>query len=202
MGGPFVISTGVIDNRSTSSVGRPIRRITVRIENNGVTSATTEGTPIVLIEVFTVSPSSAGFASQTTYALDQVSLNDVNQRGSVWTLDNLFADLNSFGVRATITSTGTTLDSIPTVTVFGKDVDGNIVASYRLYPVTVAPAATALNSTFVALFESNFGKTVTVTTNGGVITGTVSAIGTDYVQITEIIGDIVLIPFRAITAVL
>lgn len=200
MAGPIVISTGVIDNRSIPSAGRPIRTITVWIENNTVTSTTTEGTPIALVGVFTVTPSTAGFASQTTYALDQVGLNDVDQPDSVWTLDNLFADLDTFGVRVTFTSTGTTLDTIPTVTVFGRDVAGTIVASYRLYSATVTPAPTALPSQLIDLFESQLGQTVAVTTNGGVISGTVTAVGTDYVQITESNGDIVLIPFDAITA--
>lgn len=138
MAGPFVLSTGVIDNRAPATgVGRPARSLVIRVENNGVTAATPEGVPIVVLEVFTVNPADGGFGSQSTYALNQVALADVNQPSSTFTIDNVFADLDTYGVRCTITTTGSTLPSIPTVTVFSRDAQGTTISSRRLYAVTL-----------------------------------------------------------------
>lgn len=199
MAGPVVLSTGVIENRASNAQGRAVRHLVVRVENNTLTSATSEGTPIVIIEVFRVTPSTGGFATQSTYALDQVSLGDVNQPDSVWTLDNLFADLDAFGVRATITSTGSTLTELPTVTVFGKDAEGRTIQMYPVYTVTSVTAPTV--PSLAPDFESLLGQVATVGTPSGSITGEVTGVGIDYVQITESNGDIVLIPFTSVNAV-
>ncbi|WP_442603219.1 hypothetical protein [Paenibacillus sp. KN14-4R] len=53
-----------------------------------------------------------------------------------------------------------------------------------------------------SLFESRYGTSTTITTGGGTVSGTVIATGTDFVQILEPTGDIVIIPFANITSVI
>lgn len=49
--------------------------------------------------------------------------------------------------------------------------------------------------------ESKLGQTVTISTPGGSVSGTVVLVGSDAVEIRENTGDIVIIPFSKITAV-
>lgn len=137
MAGPIVFSTGIIDNRpSTPGNSRPVESLVVRVENNEDVLATAEGTPIVVLEVFQETPAGGGFGTQSTYALNQFSLGEVNQPFSTFTLDNVFANLDNFGVRCTITATGQFITSVPTITVTGKNASGTIIASYPLFAVT------------------------------------------------------------------
>lgn len=141
MAGPVILSTGLIENRAPSAGSeRPVTSLVIKVENNEVTSSTTEGVPIVLLEAFTATPTGAGFGTQETYVLYQVSLTDVNQPNSTFTIDNVFANLDNFGVRCTVTSTGSTLNFLPTVTVFGNNTQNNMVASYGLSRVSTSPA--------------------------------------------------------------
>lgn len=140
MAGPVILSTGLIENRAPSAGSeRPVTSLVIKVENNEVTSSTTEGVPIVLLEAFTATPTGAGFGTQETYVLYQVSLTDVNQPNSTFTIDNVFANLDNFGVRCTVTSTGSTLNFLPTVTVFGNNIQNNMVASYGLSRVSTSP---------------------------------------------------------------
>ncbi|QHW29407.1 hypothetical protein GZH47_00230 [Paenibacillus rhizovicinus] len=137
MAGPIMYSTGIIDNRAPNpGTGRPVTNLVIRVENNETVAASAEGVPIILIEVFNETPSGGGFGNQSTYSLNQFSLGDVNQSASTFTLDNVFANLDNFGVRYTLTSTGSFIISIPTVTVTGKNENGTIIATYPLSAVT------------------------------------------------------------------
>ncbi len=59
------------------------------------------------------------------------------------------------------------------------------------------PANPALQS----YFTSRQGQTVTIATSGGSITGTVTVVGTNAVELIESTGDIVVIPYAKINAV-
>ncbi|MDG0812230.1 hypothetical protein [Cohnella rhizosphaerae] len=133
----IVLSTGVIDNRAAVPGGaRPVQSLVIRVENNQAVLQSAEGLPVVAIEVFFERQIGGGFGVQATYAVNQISLADVNQPMSTFTLDHVFADLDAFGVRCTVTSSGQLITSIPTVTVTGKSADGTIVRTYAVLPVT------------------------------------------------------------------
>ncbi|MCY0869166.1 MAG: hypothetical protein OWT27_01070 [Firmicutes bacterium] len=51
------------------------------------------------------------------------------------------------------------------------------------------------------LFNSSSGTTVTVTVASGTLTGTVTAVGTNAVLLTESDGDILIIPYSKITGI-
>ncbi|MDQ0060246.1 hypothetical protein [Paenibacillus harenae] len=53
-----------------------------------------------------------------------------------------------------------------------------------------------------ALLQARTGTTATIETNAGSISGTIVAVGIDFVQILEPTGDIVLIPISSITAII
>ncbi|MDG0812229.1 hypothetical protein [Cohnella rhizosphaerae] len=140
MAGPVILSTGLIENRAPSNGGgRPVTSLVVKVENNAATSQTVEGSPIVVLEAFTAAPAGAGFGSQDTYVLYQVELGDVNQLYSTFTIDPVFANLDCFGVRCTVTNRGPTLTFLPTVTVTGKNAQNATVAVFGLTQVTTAP---------------------------------------------------------------
>lgn len=52
-----------------------------------------------------------------------------------------------------------------------------------------------------ALLQARIGTTATIETNAGSISGTVLAVGIDFVQILEPTGDIVIIPISSITTI-
>lgn len=57
------------------------------------------------------------------------------------------------------------------------------------------------NPALQSLFKSKQGQTVTVSTASGTLSGTVTLVGTNAVELTESNGDIVIIPYDKITAV-
>lgn len=57
------------------------------------------------------------------------------------------------------------------------------------------------NPALQALFASKQGQVVTVSTASGTLTGTVTLVGTNAVELTESSGDILVIPYSKITGV-
>ncbi|KUO96282.1 hypothetical protein [Ferroacidibacillus organovorans] len=57
------------------------------------------------------------------------------------------------------------------------------------------------NPALQALFTSKQGQVVTVSTASGTLTGTVTLVGTNAVELTESNGDILVIPYSKITGV-
>lgn len=57
------------------------------------------------------------------------------------------------------------------------------------------------NAALRSLFQNKLGTSVTVTTAGGSLAGTVTQVGTNAVVLTESSGDILVIPFSKITSV-
>lgn len=71
------------------------------------------------------------------------------------------------------------------------------VARLSAEVATGQPANPALQT----LFNSSIGTTVTVTVASGALTGTVTAVGTNAVELTETDGDILIIPYSRITGI-
>jgi len=65
-----------------------------------------------------------------------------------------------------------------------------------IYTLTRAAAANNPGD----FFRENMGEAVTVETDAGTITGTVQFVGTDFVELLEPGGDVVLVPFASINA--
>ena len=57
------------------------------------------------------------------------------------------------------------------------------------------------NPTLQSLFNSKLGQVVTVTVGSSTLTGTVTVVGTNAVELTESSGDVLIIPYSHISAV-
>lgn len=114
-----VWDTGPIDNRDNPRT----TQLAIRLLNTGRMPA------IAGIEVYHVNPTGNGFTSETIYVVDLVSLNPFDTPGSGFTLDNVFANLDVFGVR--VISSGLGGNDIA-VTVLEKGVTGEIIDKHIL----------------------------------------------------------------------
>ncbi|WP_308638052.1 YncE family protein [Paenibacillus silvisoli] len=91
-----VYDTGAIQNAQTSR----IVSLSVRVFNTGRQPA------IAGIEAYTINPPGDGFAAKTFYAVNLVSLNPIGEAGSSFTLGNVFANLDVFGIRVSTSGLG------------------------------------------------------------------------------------------------
>jgi|GEM_PF-4090734 len=94
-----VFDTGPIDNRNTPR----ITQLTIRLLNTGRLPA------LVGVEAYQVNPDGAGFGIETLYITNQVNLSPFNTPNSTFTLDNVFADVDVFGVGCS------RVDLVPTI---------------------------------------------------------------------------------------
>lgn len=91
-----VFDTGPIDNRDVPRT----TQLTIRLFNTGRLPA------LVGIEVYQINPSGAGFTSETVYVVSLVPLEPFGTLDSGFALDNVFADLDVFGVRVLTSGLG------------------------------------------------------------------------------------------------
>ncbi|MCO1602093.1 YncE family protein [Desulfosporosinus nitroreducens] len=114
-----VFDTGPIDNRDAPRT----TQLTIRLFNTGQLPA------LVGIEVYQINPPGGGFTSETLYVVNLVPLNPFGAPDSGFTLDNVFADLDVFGVR--VLTSGLGANDIA-VTVLEKGTDGQIFKEHVL----------------------------------------------------------------------
>ncbi|MCZ8517313.1 beta-propeller fold lactonase family protein [Paenibacillus filicis] len=109
-----VFDTGLIDNTGTPRT----TQLSIRLVNTGRFPA------LAGVEVYHVDPTSSGFNSQTLYVVNLVSLSPFSTPGSGFTLDNVFANVDVFGVRVITSGLG---GNDIAVTVLKKGVTGQII---------------------------------------------------------------------------
>jgi YVTN family beta-propeller protein len=114
-----VLDTGPIDNRGSPRTSR----LAIRLSNSGRLPAT------VGVEVYHVNPAGDGFTNETIYLVRLVSLNPFGQPGSGFTVDNVFADLDVFGVRVITSGQG---GNDAAVTVSEMAADGQVLKEHVL----------------------------------------------------------------------
>lgn len=114
-----VYDTGPIDNRSTPRT----TQLTIRVFNTGRLSA------LVGIETYFIQPPGDGLGSNTIYGLQLVNLSPFNTPGASFTMDNVYADLDVFGVR--VITSGLGANDIA-ITVLEKTTDGEIIKEHVL----------------------------------------------------------------------
>jgi YVTN family beta-propeller protein len=114
-----VLDTGPIDNRDMPRT----TRLTIRISNTGRLPA------IAGIKAYFVNPAGDGFSNETDYLVRLVSLNPAGQPGSVFTVDNVFANLDVFGVRVITSGQG---GSDVAVAISEHGADGQIIEEHVL----------------------------------------------------------------------
>lgn len=114
-----VFDTGPIDNRINSRT----EALSIRISNTGRRYA------IAGIEVYQVTPSGDGFSTKTLYAVELVSLAPFANNGDTFTADNIFANLDTFGVRVLTSGLG---GNEIAVAVLEKDANGQIIRQHIL----------------------------------------------------------------------
>ncbi|MFZ5644668.1 MAG: beta-propeller fold lactonase family protein [Bacillota bacterium] len=114
-----VFDTGPIDNRGAPRT----TQLTIRLFNTGRLPA------VAAIEAYQINPAGAGFTSETVYVVNLVTLNPFGTPDSGFTLDNVFADLDVFGVR--VLTSGLGANDIA-VTIFEKGPIGQIFAEHVL----------------------------------------------------------------------
>jgi hypothetical protein len=110
------ISTGVIENRK-----RVVTNLAISVSNESTAAAS------VSLAVYTVP--APGLSNAVVYVLNQFTLNPFNTIGSILTFDNVFANLDRFGVRATTGGAGAAGIAI---TVSGLDAAGNKI--FEIFP--------------------------------------------------------------------
>ena len=98
-------------------------QLTIRLFNTGRLPA------LVGIEAYHINPSGSGFTSETLYAVNLVPLNPFGTPNSGFTLDNVYADLDVFGVR--VITSGLGANDIA-ITVLEKGSDGEIIEKHVL----------------------------------------------------------------------
>ncbi|MCO1602776.1 YncE family protein [Desulfosporosinus nitroreducens] len=168
-----VFDTGPIDNRDTPRT----TQLTIRLFNTGRLPA------LVGIEVYQINPPGGGFTSETVYVVSLVPLNPFGTPDSGFTLDNVFADLDVFGVR--VLTSGLGANDIA-ITVLEKDSAGQIIEKHVLEgelsriqellfayvtnlgndSVTVINTATNTILTTISLPDDSFPKGVAITPDG------------------------------------
>lgn len=114
-----VFDTGPVDNRNEPRT----TNLAIRLFNTGRLPA------IAGIEAYQIIPAGDGFTSETLYAVELVSLNPFGTTGSGFTLDNVFANLDVFGVR--VITSGLGANGIA-VTVLEKESEGQIIKEHIL----------------------------------------------------------------------
>jgi YVTN family beta-propeller protein len=114
-----VFDTGPIDNRDAPRT----TQLAIRLFNTGRKPA------IAGVEAYHINPTGDGFASETLYVVELVSLNPFGTSGSSFTVDNVFANLDVFGVRALTSGLGA---NDIAVTVLEKGADGQIIKEHVL----------------------------------------------------------------------
>jgi len=114
-----VFDTGPIDNRDAPRT----TQLAIRLFNTGRKPA------IAGVEAYHINPTGDGFASETLYVVEVVSLNPFGTPGSGFTVDDVFANLDVFGVR--VITSGLGANDIA-VTVLEKGADGQIIKEHVL----------------------------------------------------------------------
>lgn len=114
-----VFDTGPIDNREDPRT----TQLTIRLFNTGRLPAK------VGIEVYTIDPAGEGYATKTIYVLELIALDSFNTPTPSYTLDNVFADLDVFGVR--ILTSGLGANDIA-ITVLERGSGGQIIEKHVL----------------------------------------------------------------------
>lgn len=114
-----VFDTGPIDNR----VSPRTTQLAIRLFNTGRLPA------IAGVEAYHMNPTGDGFTSETLYVVELVSLNPFGTPDSGFTMDNVFANLDVFGVR--IITSGRGANDIA-VTVLELGSDGQIIKEHVL----------------------------------------------------------------------
>jgi hypothetical protein len=114
-----VFDTGPIDNRDEPRT----TQLTIRLFNTGRMPA------IAGVEAYHINPTGDGFGSETLYVVELVSLNPFGTPGSTFTVDNVFAVLDVFGVR--VITSGLGANDIA-VTILEKGASGQIIDKHVL----------------------------------------------------------------------
>ncbi len=114
-----VFDTGPIDNMDIPRT----TQLTIRLFNTGRLPA------LVGIEAYFISPAGDGFGSKTIYVLELIELNPFNSPDPAYTLEDVYADLDVFGVR--VLTSGLGADDIA-ITVLEKGSEGQIIKEHVL----------------------------------------------------------------------
>lgn len=114
-----VFDTGPIDNRDVPRT----TQLTIRLFNTGQLPA------LVGIEAYFINPPGDGFGNKTIYLLELIPLNPFNSTDPTYTLDNVYADLDVFGVR--VLTSGLGANDIA-ITVLERDSNGQVIEKHVL----------------------------------------------------------------------
>ncbi|WP_409341787.1 beta-propeller fold lactonase family protein [Paenibacillus sp. MBLB4367] len=114
-----VYDTGPIDNRQFPRT----TQLTIRLFNTG------RKTALAGAEAYFINPAGGGLASKTIYAVSLVSLNPFNEPDCSFTVDNVDANLDVFGVR--VITSGRGANDIA-ITVLEKGADGQVINEHVL----------------------------------------------------------------------
>lgn len=114
-----VFDTGPIDNRERPRTAK----LAIRLSNSGRLPATAG------VEAYYLEHAGDGTSTKKLYVVELVSLNPFQANGDSFTLDNVFADLDVFGVR--VITSGLGANDIA-VTVLEQGSDGQIIDKHIL----------------------------------------------------------------------